>query len=225
MLPWRNAAELARPPQFGSGAGHLPGTKPAVRRLEYREGGPSHSRKDTAPPTRRGFSFDRDKKAPPKRGLSQCGHKTASAACHSDKCLAALFPPATLREGRLRGPHAREMGRSYAAPPRGGPEIARSTQVSVARARCFPRFPLLLLEVSYAGRRSMRRVRERPGRENLHNFICVEWTDAAEGGLQLAHRPAGEHQVAFAIDVVDAPDRGPILIRAGYFPRKTTLRA
>ena len=30
------------------------GTKPAVRRLEYWEGGPLHSRKDTAPPTQRG---------------------------------------------------------------------------------------------------------------------------------------------------------------------------
>src|SRR5215831_5629524 len=36
---------------------------------------------------------------------------------------------------------------------------------------------------------------------------------------------AGAHQVAIAIDVVDASDRRPIFVRSGCFSREATLRA
>src|SRR5262245_52231861 len=41
----------------------------------------------------------------------------------------------------------------------------------------------------------------------------------------LGHWHTGAHQVAIAIDIVDAPDGGPIFIRPGYSPWKAALRA
>jgi hypothetical protein len=55
---------------------------------------------------------------------------------------------------------------------------------------------------------------------------CLSASSESSGEVsQLGHRHAGAHQVAVAIDIVDAPDRGPIFIRAGNLPRKAALRA